>query len=78
LQSTSTFLHDPLAIASLFPNSWLQLESRALQYKIEDGVFRMYPTSCQEADAHANVSVSVDGRSFERESLDRLMERLED
>lgn len=74
-ESTSTFMHDPLTIASLF-SKWVTLDRIPLRYSIEEGVFRLRPAPEPEADANASVSVSVNGQLFEREFLDRLTRHL--
>lgn len=59
---TDTFLHDPLAVASLWHGDWLTMTPMSLRYAIEDQVFRMYPDSA--TNANARVSTRVDGARF--------------
>ncbi|MGH2617447.1 MAG: nucleoside hydrolase [Thermomicrobiales bacterium] len=62
-------LHDPLAVAALFPGDWLRLRPARLGAAIEDGVFRPR----EQADgAPGHVAAEVDGARFESFLLTRL------
>ncbi len=63
-------LHDPLAVAALFPGEWLRLRPARLAAAIEDGVFRLH----ERADgAPAHVAAEVDGAGFEAFFMARVM-----
>ena len=55
-------LHDPLAVASLFPGEWLRVRPARLTSAIEDGVFRLYE---QPDGAPGWLAAQVDGAGFE-------------
>ena len=63
-------LHDPLAVAALFPGEWLRLRPTQLAYGIEDGVFRLRE---QPAGAAGQIAVEVDGAGFEAFLVARIM-----
>ncbi|MGH2533594.1 MAG: nucleoside hydrolase [Thermomicrobiales bacterium] len=66
-------LHDPLAIASIFPGDWLTLAPHRLRYAVDGELFRVTPTEEGAHDAVAAVSVAVDAPAFERFFLDRVV-----
>ncbi|MGH2559803.1 MAG: nucleoside hydrolase [Thermomicrobiales bacterium] len=66
-------LHDPLAIASIFPSDWLTLAPHPLRYEIDGELFRVTPTEDGAHDAVAAVSVAVDAPAFERFFLERVV-----
>jgi len=63
-------LHDPLAVAALFPGEWLRLRSARLAYDIEDGVFRLRE---QPGGAPGWLVAEVDGTGFEAFLVARIM-----
>jgi purine nucleosidase len=63
-------LHDPLALAALFPGDWLTLSSERLRYVVDNGLFRTEP-NLKNGDA-ARISVAADPAGFERFYLDRV------
>lgn len=65
-------LHDPLAVASIFPGDWLTLEPRPLRYEADGGLFRIHRAEEDAPNAVAAVSVSVDGPAFARFFLERV------
>ena len=63
-------LHDPLAVAALFPGEWLRLRPTRLAYGIEDGVFRLR----ERLDgAPGWLAAEVDGAGFEALLVARIM-----
>jgi inosine-uridine nucleoside N-ribohydrolase len=72
---TDTFLHDPLTVASLWHGDWLTMAPIALDYAIDDEVFRMYP---DKGDRRRNASVStmVDGDTFATICMRRIADHL--
>ena len=63
-------LHDPLAVASLFPGEWLGLRPAELTYGIEDGIFRLHE---QPGGAPGWLAAEVDGARFEAFVVARIM-----
>jgi purine nucleosidase len=63
-------LHDPLALAALFPGDWLQLRPARLICGIEDGVFRV---QVDAAGAPARIADRVDGARFEAFVMARIV-----
>lgn len=64
-------LHDPLAVAALFPGDWLQIRMAPLRSELEDGVFRLRVAN---DGAHYRVASHVDGDQFARFLLTRLLQ----
>jgi purine nucleosidase len=62
-------LHDPLAVAALFPGDWLRLRPARLMAAIEDGVFRLHE---RPEGAPAQLADVVDGDQFEAFFMTRL------
>jgi inosine-uridine nucleoside N-ribohydrolase len=67
-------LHDPLAVAALFPGDWLRLRPVRLASGIEDGVFRLRE---QPAGAPGRLAAEVDGAGFEAFLVARIMRLIE-
>ncbi len=63
-------LHDPLAVAALFPGEWLHLRPAQLASAIEDGVFRLHE---QPGGAPGWLADEVDGPQFEAFLVARIM-----
>jgi purine nucleosidase len=63
-------LHDPLAVAALFPGEWLRLRPTRLASGLEDGVFRLHE---QPDGAPGRLATEVDGAGFEAFLLARIM-----
>ena len=63
-------LHDPLAVAALFPGEWLRLRPTRLASGIEDGVFRLRE---QPDGAPGRLAAEVDGAGFEAFLVARIM-----
>ncbi len=63
-------LHDPLAVAALFPGDWLRLRPTRLVYSIEDGVFRLRE---QPEGASGRLAAEVDAAAFEAFLVARIM-----
>jgi purine nucleosidase len=63
-------LHDPLAVAALFPGEWLRLRPTRLASGIEDGVFRLRE---QPDGALSRLAAEVDGTAFEAFLVARIM-----
>jgi purine nucleosidase len=72
---TDTFLHDPLTVASLWPGDWLTMTPVALDFAIEDGVFRMHRLTGEERP-NAVVSTQVDGDAFATLCMRRIADHL--
>jgi inosine-uridine nucleoside N-ribohydrolase len=66
-------LHDPLAVASLFPGAWLRLRPARLAYGIEDGVFRLRE---QPGGAPGWLAAEVDGVGFEAFLVARIVRHI--
>jgi purine nucleosidase len=67
-------LHDPLAVAALFPGEWLRLRPTRLASGIEDGVFRLH----EHPDGSVGqLAAEVDGAGFEAFLLARIMRLIE-
>jgi purine nucleosidase len=66
-------LHDPLAVAALFPGEWLRLRSTRLSYAIEDGVFRLRE---QSDGVPGRLSAEVDGAGFEAFLVARIVRQI--
>jgi hypothetical protein len=66
-------LHDPLAVATLFPGEWLHLRPARLAYGIEDGVFRLHE---QPDGALGRLAAEVDGAGFEAFLVARIMRQI--
>ncbi len=67
-------LHDPLAVAALFPGEWLHLRMTRVAYGIEDGVFRLH----ERLDgASGRLAAEVDGAAFEAFLMARIMRTFE-
>lgn len=71
---TDTFLHDPLAVASLWHDEWLTMTPMALRYAIDDQVFRLYPDA--PAANNARVSTRVDGDRFASLCMKRIADHI--
>jgi inosine-uridine nucleoside N-ribohydrolase len=67
-------LHDPLAVASLFPGEFLRLRSTELAYDIEEGVFRPHE---RRGGAPGWLATEVDGAEFEALLVARIMRHIE-
>jgi purine nucleosidase len=63
-------LHDPLAVASLFPGEWLRLRPTRLASGIEDGAFRLRE---QPDGVPGRLATEVDGAGFEAFLVARVM-----
>jgi inosine-uridine nucleoside N-ribohydrolase len=63
-------LHDPLAVAALFPGEWLRLRSTRLAYGIEDGAFRLRE---RPDGAPGWFATEVNGAGFEALLVARIM-----
>lgn len=63
-------LHDPLALAAIFPGDWLTLRPHQLRYVIDDDLFRT--VEAPDGGSEALVSVAADPLGFERFYLDRV------
>jgi purine nucleosidase len=63
-------LHDPLAVAALFPGEWLRLRPTRLAYGIEDGAFRLREGP---DGAPGRLATEVDGVGFEAFLMARIM-----
>jgi purine nucleosidase len=63
-------LHDPLAVAALFPGEWLRLRPARLSYGIEDGIFRLHE---QPDGVPGWLAAEVDGARFEAFLVARIM-----
>ncbi len=66
-------LHDPLAVAALFPGDWLCLRPAQLASGIEDGVFCLRE---QPGGAPGWLATGVDGAGFETFLVARIMRHL--
>jgi purine nucleosidase len=66
-------LHDPLAVAALFPGEWLRPRQTRLIYGIGDGVFRLHE---QPGGALGWLAAEVDGTGFETFLVARIMRLL--
>jgi len=64
-------LHDPLALASLFPQQWMTLEKQSVRFAIEGHLFRIHPVTTS-IDAYHQISVEVDTAAFETFYLERI------
>lgn len=62
-------LHDPLAVAALFPGDWLRLRPARLVAEVEDGVFRLHE---RDDGVPAHLAAEVDGAGFEAFLLERV------
>lgn len=71
------YLHDPLALASLFAGPWLEMKIEKLQFSIEDSLFRIHPVDREEEATH-RVGLAVQPHAFESFFLDRLISFLKD
>jgi len=74
-EDTVAFLHDPLALSSLFPIDWLKLQSMRLKFCVEDPYFRIQEVE-EDEDAFHEVSVAVRAAEFEAFFLGRLLNLL--
>jgi inosine-uridine nucleoside N-ribohydrolase len=63
-------LHDPLAVAALFPGEWLRFRPTQLASDIEDGVFRLRE---QPDGAPGRLASEVHGAEFEAFLVARIM-----
>jgi purine nucleosidase len=63
-------LHDPLAVAALFPGTWLRLRPARLTADVEDGVFRLRE---QDDGLNARLAAAIDGTAFEAFLLERVL-----
>ena len=63
-------LHDPLAVATLFPGDWLRVSPARLAAGIEDGVFRLRE---RDDGFPARIAAKVDGAAFEAFFLERVL-----
>jgi purine nucleosidase len=66
-------LHDPLAVAALFPGEWLRLRPARLTCSIEDGVFRLHE---RPGGAPGRLAAEVDGTGFEALLVARIMRHI--
>jgi purine nucleosidase len=66
-------LHDPLAVASLFPGAWLRLRPARLAPSVEDGVFRLRE---QSGGAPGWLAAEVEGAGFEAFLMARIVRHL--
>lgn len=66
-------LHDPLAVAALFPGDWLELQETRLAATIEDGIFRMREDA---SGGPARIAARVDGDRFAAFCIDRILDLL--
>lgn len=73
---THALLHDPLTLASLLPmhEDWLTLRDIPFRYAVEDGIFRMYETSC-DSGSIASVSTAAESEKFAAFCLERIVRR---
>ena len=76
-QKAMACLHDPLAVASIFMDTNLVLQAHHLRFALEDSLFRVYETHQDTAEVLHQVSVRVDGSTFEQYYLDRIIHYLE-
>ena len=67
-------LHDPLAVAALFPGDWLRLRPIRLASGIEDGVFRLRE---QFDGAPGRRAAEIQGAGFEAFLVARIMRLIE-
>ena len=65
------FLHDPLALAALFPGDWLTLRPIPMSYGVEDGRFRLRGAAAS-GEPPARVAAAVDGAGFEAFCVERI------
>jgi purine nucleosidase len=72
---TVAYLHDPLALSSLFPGNWLSLQATKLDFFIENSLFHIHEVDKDEEAIH-DVSVSVKAADFEAFFLDRILDFL--
>lgn len=72
---TVAFLHDPLALSSLFSGDWLTLQSRKLKFSIDDSYFHIQEVGKDEEASH-DVSVAVKAIDFEAFFLSRILDFL--
>lgn len=63
-------LHDPLAVAALFAESWLQFTTTRLVGALEDGVFHLRE---HDAGVPTRVAAAVDGDRFAAFCLGRIL-----
>lgn len=70
-QDSVACLHDPLALASLFPGPWLTLCPHHLEFAVEGPLFRIHETE-EAGEAQHLVSVAVDTAAFESFYLERV------
>lgn len=63
-------LHDPLAVAALFPGDWLRLRPARLASSIEDGIFRL--REGREGESGLIVD-AVDGDRFAAFCMERIV-----
>jgi hypothetical protein len=63
-------LHDPLAVAALFPGEFLRLQLTRLASGIDDGVFRLRE---QPDGAPGRLATEVHGAEFEAFLVARIM-----
>lgn len=66
-------LHDPLALAALFPDKWLTLRTERLEYGVDGDLFRTSVPSEGGGGTDARVSIAADPPAFERFYLDRVV-----
>ena len=66
-------LHDPLAVAALFPGTWLRSRSTRIAYGIDDGVFRLDERPDGEP---GYLTAEVDGAGFEAFLMARIMRHI--
>jgi len=69
--TTLAYLHDPLALASLFPGPWIKTRPEKLCFGIEDSLFRIRVVEREEETIH-DVGLAVQPTEFESFFLDRL------
>ena len=67
-------LHDPLAVAALFPGEFLRLQSTSLASDIEDGIFRLRELP---NGAPGRLATEVHGAEFEAFLVARIMRHIE-
>jgi purine nucleosidase len=70
--TTLAYLHDPLALASLFPGPWLEIKPEKLRFSIEEALFHIHVVDRGQEAIH-NVAIAVQSAEFESFFLDRII-----